>query len=60
MLPDGTTHPAFASHISVNAIARTGRSDEVIGAAVLLASPASTYPTSSVIFCEGGRVGTSS
>jgi len=58
MSPDGVTHPAFARHVSANAIARTGRSDEVIGAAVLLASPASTYTTGQVIFCEGGRVGT--
>jgi NAD(P)-dependent dehydrogenase (short-subunit alcohol dehydrogenase family) len=53
---DGVTHPAFAEHVAKDGIARTGRSDEVIGAAVPLASPASTYTTGQVIFCEGGRV----
>jgi NAD(P)-dependent dehydrogenase (short-subunit alcohol dehydrogenase family) len=56
--PDGITRPAFAEHVAKNAIARTGHADEVIGAAVLLASPASSYTTGQVIFCEGGRVST--
>lgn len=56
--PDGITHPAFADHLAKNAIRRTGHADEVIGAALLLASPASSYTTGQVIFCDGGRIGT--
>ncbi|MGH7859738.1 MAG: SDR family oxidoreductase [Candidatus Binatia bacterium] len=37
---------------------RIGRADEAVGAALLLASDASTYTTGSVVFVEGGRVGT--
>ncbi|MBB3860936.1 NAD(P)-dependent dehydrogenase (short-subunit alcohol dehydrogenase family) [Novosphingobium hassiacum] len=55
---DGITRPAFAEHVAKNAIARTGHADEAIGAAVLLASPASTYTTGQCIFVEGGRVST--
>ncbi|MGE0385683.1 MAG: SDR family NAD(P)-dependent oxidoreductase [Gammaproteobacteria bacterium] len=58
MSPDGVVSAAFAPHVAKNAIARTGFADEVVGAALLLASPASTYTTGQVIFCEGGRVGT--
>lgn len=49
---------AFAPHVAKNAIARPGYADEVVGAALLLASDASSYTTGSVIFAEGGRVGT--
>jgi len=41
-----------------NAIKRFGAADEAVGAAVLLASDASSYTTGSTIFVEGGRVGT--
>jgi NAD(P)-dependent dehydrogenase (short-subunit alcohol dehydrogenase family) len=41
-----------------NAIKRFGAADEAVGAALLLASDASSYTTGSVIFTEGGRVGT--
>lgn len=41
-----------------NAIQRFGAADEAVGAAVLLASDASSYTTGSTVFCEGGRVGT--
>ena len=58
MSPDGETKPAFAEHIAKNAIPRTGMSEEVTGAALLLASPASSYTTGQVIFCEGGRINT--
>lgn len=58
MSADGSTSVAFAPHVAKNAIQRTGLSDEVVGAALLLASDASTYTTGSTIFCEGGRVGT--
>jgi NAD(P)-dependent dehydrogenase (short-subunit alcohol dehydrogenase family) len=56
--PDGTVNPAFAPHVAKNAIQRTGLAEEVVGAALLLASDASSYTTGSTIFCEGGRVGT--
>jgi len=58
MSPDGVTSPNFAEHLKKNAIPRTGLSDEVVGAALLLAAPASSYSTGQVIFCEGGRVNT--
>jgi NAD(P)-dependent dehydrogenase (short-subunit alcohol dehydrogenase family) len=35
---------------------RVGRSDEAVGAALLLASPASSYTTGTTIFVDGGRV----
>jgi NAD(P)-dependent dehydrogenase (short-subunit alcohol dehydrogenase family) len=41
-----------------NAIKRFGAADEAVGAAILLASVASSYTTGSTIFVEGGRVGT--
>jgi NAD(P)-dependent dehydrogenase (short-subunit alcohol dehydrogenase family) len=41
-----------------NAIKRFGAADEAVGAAILLASDASSYTTGSTVFCEGGRVGT--
>jgi len=58
MSPDGAVNPKFAAMIDKNAIKRTGLADEVVGAALLLASPASSYTTGQVIFCEGGRIGT--
>lgn len=41
-----------------NAIKRFGAADEAVGAAILLASEASSYTTGSMVFVEGGRVGT--
>lgn len=41
-----------------NAIKRFGAAEEAVGAAILLASDASSYTTGSTIFVEGGRVGT--
>ncbi len=58
MSPDGVVSPLFAEHLRKNAIQRTGLAEEVVGAALLLASPASSYTTGQVIFCEGGRIGT--
>jgi NAD(P)-dependent dehydrogenase (short-subunit alcohol dehydrogenase family) len=58
MSPDGEVRANFAAHVSKNAISRTGVADEAVGAALLLASDASSYTTGSVVFCEGGRVGT--
>jgi NAD(P)-dependent dehydrogenase (short-subunit alcohol dehydrogenase family) len=56
--PDGAVRDAFAPHGAKNAIPRTGLASEAVGAALLLASDASSYTTGSVIFTEGGRVGT--
>jgi NAD(P)-dependent dehydrogenase (short-subunit alcohol dehydrogenase family) len=58
MKPDGRMSDQFERHIETNAIKRPGRSEEVIGAALLLASPASSYTTGQTIFCEGGRTTT--
>jgi NAD(P)-dependent dehydrogenase (short-subunit alcohol dehydrogenase family) len=58
MSPTGEVSPKFAALLEKNAISRTGLADEVVGAALLLASPASSYTTGQVIFCEGGRIGT--
>ena len=41
-----------------NAIKRIGAADEAVGAALYLASDASSYTTGSIVFVEGGRVGT--
>lgn len=56
--PDGSNDHRFAQHIEKNAIRRPGRAEEVVGAALLLASPASSFTTGQVIFCDGGRVNT--
>jgi NAD(P)-dependent dehydrogenase (short-subunit alcohol dehydrogenase family) len=58
MTADGTSTDQFERHLQTNAIKRPGRSEEVIGAALLLASPASSYTTGQTIFCEGGRTST--
>jgi NAD(P)-dependent dehydrogenase (short-subunit alcohol dehydrogenase family) len=58
MSPDGAVRDAFAPHVAKNAIPRTGLASEAVGAALLLASDASSYTTGSVIFTEGGRVST--
>ncbi len=34
---------------------RVGRPEEMIGAAIYLASEASSYTTGEIIFCNGGR-----
>jgi NAD(P)-dependent dehydrogenase (short-subunit alcohol dehydrogenase family) len=56
--PDGSHREVFTEHLPKNAISRIGRADEAVGAALLLASDASTYTTGSVVFVEGGRIGT--
>ncbi len=60
--PDGAPLPAFQGRSlpERNAIKRIGSASEVVGAALLLASDASSYTTGSTIFVEGGRVGTHS
>jgi len=56
--PDGHTDPRFAMHLEKNAIHRTGVASEYVGAALLLASDASSYTTGGTLFVEGGRIGT--
>jgi NAD(P)-dependent dehydrogenase (short-subunit alcohol dehydrogenase family) len=60
MSPDGTV-PEVMARLDLagrNAIKRIGKADEAVGAALFLASDASSYTTGSVVFVEGGRVGT--
>jgi NAD(P)-dependent dehydrogenase (short-subunit alcohol dehydrogenase family) len=60
MTPDGIeleTHKGY-NLPARNAIQRFGLAEEAVGAALLLASDASTYTTGNTIFVEGGRVGT--
>jgi A-factor type gamma-butyrolactone 1'-reductase (1S-forming) len=58
--PDGVPLDSFQGYdlAARNAIKRIGRASEVVGAALLLASDASSYTTVSFVFVEGGRVGT--
>lgn len=58
--PDGIPLESFNGYdlAARNAIKRIGTAREVIGAALLLASDASSYTTGSFLFVEGGRVGT--
>jgi len=57
--PDGKWLGMFPAALTEkNAIKRVGAADEHVGTALLLASDASSYTTGSVIFVEGGRVGT--
>jgi gluconate 5-dehydrogenase/7-alpha-hydroxysteroid dehydrogenase len=60
MSPDGVEleHHKGYKLAERNAIKRFGAADEAVGAALLLASDASSYTTGSVIYTEGGRVGT--
>ena len=61
--PDGGESEALKTFSQLdltrrNAIQRFGHADEVVGAALLLASSASSYTTGSTIFVDGGRIGT--
>jgi NAD(P)-dependent dehydrogenase (short-subunit alcohol dehydrogenase family) len=60
MSPDGEEGESHKGYnlAARNAIQRFGAAREVVGAAVLLASDASSYTTGSTVFVEGGRVGT--
>jgi|GEM_PF-129700 len=61
--PDGGESESMKTYSQLdltrrNAIQRLGQADEVVGAALLLASSASSYTTGSTIFVDGGRIGT--
>jgi NAD(P)-dependent dehydrogenase (short-subunit alcohol dehydrogenase family) len=62
MSPDGQEADIHKGYnlAARNAIKRFGAADEAVGAALLLASDASSYTTGSVVWVEGGRVGTMS
>ncbi|MDE2465255.1 MAG: SDR family oxidoreductase [Alphaproteobacteria bacterium] len=60
MSPDGVEleHHKGYKLAERNAIKRFGAADEAVGAALFLASNASSYTTGSIVWTEGGRVGT--
>jgi NAD(P)-dependent dehydrogenase (short-subunit alcohol dehydrogenase family) len=51
-----SANPEWAPLMSGIPLARVGLADEVVGAALFLASAASSYVTGQVIFVDGGRV----
>ncbi|HEX3842078.1 MAG TPA: SDR family oxidoreductase [Acidimicrobiales bacterium] len=56
--PDGGVWEAFKAHIPKIPLGRIGIADELVGAALFLATAASSFCTGQVIFCDGGRVAT--
>ncbi|GAA2592737.1 SDR family NAD(P)-dependent oxidoreductase [Dactylosporangium fulvum] len=54
--PTGEMRDIWAPSMKGIPLGRVGRSSEAVGAALLLASPASSYTTGTTIFVDGGRV----
>lgn len=51
----GEMRDFWRSSLPLVPLGRIGRAEEVVGAALLLASPASSYTTGTTIFVDGGR-----
>jgi NAD(P)-dependent dehydrogenase (short-subunit alcohol dehydrogenase family) len=56
--PTGAMREIWRQNLPNVPLARVGRADEVVGAALLLASPAGSYISGQVLFVDGGRVNT--
>jgi NAD(P)-dependent dehydrogenase (short-subunit alcohol dehydrogenase family) len=56
--PDGEVWDGFKAHLPDIPLRRPGRAQEVVGAALYLASPASSYSSGEVLFVDGGRINT--
>ena len=55
---DGEVWEAFRANLATTPFGRSGLASETVGAALFLASDASSYSTGQVVFVDGGRVNT--